>query len=406
MTRDQKSIIVISDDQAISTSVCAALRVMPDLTVAECTGTLAGMNGMATSLAASHSVLIFKTTASSDADIAAVANLRRELDRSAIVFALTDTDISLAEARRLIRAGVDEVLTYPVSPHELQEHVERWTRSAPLMVLPETGSYNRRAGKVITVARARGGIGATTLAVNLADRLVNRAGFFKKRPTNKVALVDFDIQFGAIASFLDLEAKDALFRMAMEGIRPDATFLRQSMSETPGGLSVLTAPTRFAPLDALKPDQIALILDLLRADFDYVVVDLPQSLVDWIAPILERTNQLLLVTDSTVPSIRQARRLIDFYTEENPGLQIEIVVSHEKKPLITSSVQTEAKKILERPFKHWLPYDPAAARAAVDRGVPLSAISGRSPLAKAVNALGRASMTTLSLPAQFPAASR
>ena len=322
------------------------------------------------------------------------------------MFALTDTDISLAEARRLIRAGVDEVLTYPVSPHELQEHVERWTRSAPLMVLPETGSYNRRAGKVITVARARGGIGATTLAVNLADRLVNRAGFFKKRPTNKVALVDFDIQFGAIASFLDLEAKDALFRMAMEGIRPDATFLHQSMSKTPGGLSVLTAPTRFAPLDALKPYQVALILDLLRADFDYVVVDLPQSLVDWIAPILERTNQLLLVTDSTVPSIRQARRLIDFYTEENPGLQIEIVVSHEKKPLITSSVQTEAKKILERPFKHWLPYDPAAARAAVDRGVPLSAISGRSPLAKAVNALGRASMTTLSLPAQFPAASR
>lgn len=406
MTSEPKSIIVISDDPAMSASLCSTLRHMPDLVVEERSGTLSGMNGMAISLAAAHSVLIFKTSPSNDADMAAVANLRRDLDRSAVVFALTDSDISLGDARRLIRAGVDEVLTYPVSPQELQEQVERWTRSAPLMFRPEDATKARRAGKIISVAHARGGVGATTLAVNLADRLINRAGMFKKHAANRVALVDFDIQFGSVASFLDLEPNDALFRMAMDGIRPDATFLSQSMIEAPGGLAVLTAPQRFVPLDALKSIQIAAILDLLRADFDFVVVDLPQALVDWIAPVLERTNQLLLVTDSTVPAIRQARRLIDFYTEENPGLQIDLVVGHEKKPLITSSVQTEAKKILERPFKYWLPHDPAAARAAVDRGVPLSRISTRSPLAKAVIALGRATLTTLSLPAPVPAASR
>lgn len=404
MSSETTSIVVISDDLALSTNVCEQLRSMPDMTVEARTGTLAGMNGMGVSLAAAHSVLIFKTTGSSEADIGAVANLRRELDRSAIVFAMTDTDISLADARRLIRAGVDEVLSYPVSSEELLDHVQRWTRSSPLMLLPDTADHGRRAGKIITVARARGGIGATTLAVNLADRLVNRAGLFRKRTANKVALIDFDFQFGAIASFLDLEAKDTLFRMATEGIRPDARFLSQSMSNSAGGISVLTAPGRFAPLDALKSDQIALILDLLRADFDYIVVDLPQALVDWLSPILERTNQLLLVTDSTVPSIRQARRLIDFYTEENPGLLIEIVVNHEKKPLLGGSAQAEAKKVLERPLKFWLPHDPGAARAAVDRGVPLSVVSSRSPLAKAVNALGRASMAALTLPVQASAA--
>lgn len=399
MTDDRKSIVIIADDPAISAEVMAALRSCPDMTVEAYPGTLAMMNGAATRLAASHSVMIFKTESTSDADMAAVAAMRRELDRGAILLALAEPGISLTDARRLTRAGVDEILTRPVNPAEIREQVERLTRPLPLMLVSENPGQVRAPGKVITLAQARGGVGATTVAVNLACRLLDRTGIFRKQTRNKVALVDLDLQFGSVAGFLDLEPRDTFHVLALDEIRPDATFLSQSMALTADGLAVLTAPQRFMPLDAIKPDQIAAILDLLRRDYDYVVVDLPHALVAWLTPVLERTDRMLMVTDSTVPAIRQARRLIDFYTEEAPALQIEMVVNRERRPIITSGALAEASRVLERPFRHWLPDDPGAARAAVDRGAPVASVAGRSGLAKGINALGRSMMTALSDPA-------
>ena len=71
-------------------------------------------------------------------------------------------------------------------------------------------------------------------------------------------------------------------------------------------------------MNALQPSQIGSILDVLKKSHDYVVVDMPSALVDWIDPILSRADKLLLMTDVTVPSIRSTRKLIDFYLAEHP----------------------------------------------------------------------------------------
>ena len=102
-----------------------------------------------------------------------------------------------------------------------------------------------------------------------------------------------------------------------------------------------------------------------------------------------------MVTDTTVPSIRSAKRLIDFYKGENPGLKINIVINHEKKPLVQGQHHKEAARALDQKFEHWLPHDPKAARASVDYGKPLSAVAPRSDLNKAVTALAKATMTAL-----------
>ncbi|TNC59411.1 AAA family ATPase, partial [Rubellimicrobium roseum] len=256
--------------------------------------------------------------------------------------------------------------------------------------------------KIVTVTQARGGIGSSTLAVNLADRLMDRRGL-RKVPRNRVVVVDLDIQFGAVASLLDAKENEALYQIAMDGTVPDATFISQALATTPGGLWVLAAPSKFAPLEALTSAQIGALLDALAKQFDYVVVDLPRTLVLWIAAVLERTDRLLLATDGAVPSVRQARRLLDIYLENNPALQVEVVMSQEHKPLIKGSPHREAEKLLERPFRHWLPFDPKAARKASDRGLPLAAVSN-SALSKAIAALGR--QTLASLAQQTPAHAR
>ena len=104
---------------------------------------------------------------------------------------------------------------------------------------------------------------------------------------------------------------------------------------------------------------------------------------------------MILVTDTTVPAIRSAKRLIEFYKSENPTLNVQVVINHEKKPLVQAHHHKEAAKALDGKFEHWLPQDEKAARTAVDFGKPLSAVAASSNLNKAIHALAKSTMKAL-----------
>lgn len=385
MTTKQKTHIALVGAGAETAAIDAALRAMPDMEVERREGSLTRLNGAAFRLSATADVILFRTAPGEDLDLDAIRSLHRSPERTATLVALTAPDLPLAEVRRILQAGVTDVLPWTTDADELREHLDRW-RKPNLPALYEAPQIRR--GKVLTVAQARGGIGASTLAVNLADRLMDRRGL-RRVARNRVVVLDLDLQFGSVASLLDVKESEALYQMATDGTVPDSTFVSQALTSTKEGLWVMGAPSRFAPLEVLTGAQVGALVDTLAQQFDYVVIDLPRSLVLWIAAVLERTDRLMLVTDCTVPAMRQARRLLDLYLENNPALQVEVVMSQEHKPLIRSSHHAEAAKLLERPFRHWLPYDPRAVRKASDRGVPLSAAAGSSPLSKSIAALGR-----------------
>lgn len=389
MTMPKKTMIALVGAGPETAGLDAALRQVPELAVERREDSLTGLNGTAVRLAGAADIILFRTD-TPGLDIDTLRAMHRAPDRTATLVALTPPELPLAEVRRLLQAGATDVLPWTIEADELVEQIGRWTRRQ----LPAIYEAPARRGRIVTVAQARGGIGASTLAVNLADRLMDRRGF-RKIPRNRVVVVDLDLQFGSVASLLDVKDSDALYQMAMDGTVPDSTFVGQALASTPSGLWVLGAPSRFAPLEVLTSGQVGALLETLAQQFDYVVVDLPRSLVLWVAAVLERTDRLLLLSDCTVPSVRQARRLLDLYLENNPSLQAEVVMSQEHKPLIRASHHVEAQKLLERTFKHWLPYDPRAARKAADRGAPLSSAVGSSPLSKAVALLGRDTLAAL-----------
>ncbi|MEM9426223.1 MAG: hypothetical protein AAGA06_05930, partial [Pseudomonadota bacterium] len=199
-----------------------------------------------------------------------------------------------------------------------------------------------------------------------------------------------DLQFGAVGDFLDIDPQEGLMQMATGDVMPDQMWVEQSLAETSGGLSVLTAPADFMPLQAINAKQVESLIGALRATHDYVVLDLPRALVDWIEPVVASADEIAIVTDTTVPSVRATRRLMDFYLADNPGLAIEVIINHEKRPMMQAAHHKEASRVLEKKFEHWLPHDVKAARAAVDYGKPLSEVSARSDLSKNIGTLARA----------------
>jgi pilus assembly protein CpaE len=138
------------------------------------------------------------------------------------------------------------------------------------------------------------------------------------------------------------------------------------------------------PLNAVTVEQIRVLILRLRQKYDYVVVDLPQAMIDWLTPLLESAARVLVVTGTSVPFVQKSRRLIDFFKEQNPSVQVEIVIGKEKKPLIMSRRHAEAEKALEQKFRHWLPPDERVAGDAMDQGRPLSQSAAGSVLCKAI----------------------
>lgn len=388
------NLLLISSDETLRYKLETVLNGTPYRVTAKASS-LTSMNGTAVPLAAAHDIVIFDAGALSDSMLFAAGDICRNRITGGIIIALANDDLPLSKMRALKRQGVDEVLPRAAVDTEIMQPLDAW-RSRHNMQIPALWAGQATEGKIISVAQARGGLGASTFAVNLADALLARRGTFQKKAQTEVAIVDLDFQFGTIASQLDVRESDALWRMAMDGTIPDSAFVESAVVKSEEGLSVITAPSRYGPLEAVKPEQIAGLLDALRKTHDYIVVDLPHALVDWIEPILSRSDHLMLTTDITVPSVRATRKLMDFFLAEHPDLAIQLVAVHEKKPLILGAHHKAAMELLERGFDHWLPTDKRAARDALDRGKPLSVVSPRSALAKAVTKI--ASVTRKELP--------
>ena len=238
--------------------------------------------------------------------------------------------------------------------------------------------------RLILVGKSRGGVGATSVAVNLALELQNARRLFGVSRAHRVALVDFDVQFGNVGSFLDLDDRGGMLALLRLRDEPDAQAVRNAMLTHPSGLRVLVAPRSPIPLEALDSARVEAILAVLMAEYDYIVADLPPALVPWLEPLIARASRLLLVSDLSVPSVACTRRVLDLMREDNPDLAAEIVVSREKKPMILRKTHREAAKAIGLPLAHWLPDESRLARQALDRGEPLSLLAPRCAWSKAL----------------------
>jgi len=237
----------------------------------------------------------------------------RDLGRADLtLLGLTLEVLPLSTVRPLMAAGIHDVLPRNIGPPELQH-------TAPLASSADASLAARgvelRNGLIIGVAQTRGGIGATTFALNLATLLAQKPKGTRKAPAAeapRVAVIDLDLQNGTLGASIDTAENDVFVELLRSGSTPDGHFVKQAMVPHEIGFDVLPAPVEFVPLDSLRPEMMATLLDELRLEYDYIVLDMPRTMVEWIDPILARADKMYLLSDTAVHAVRQARRMIDF----------------------------------------------------------------------------------------------
>ncbi|MEO9864758.1 MAG: AAA family ATPase [Yoonia sp.] len=226
---------------------------------------------------------------------------------------LITEDVSPAALHNLLREGGDEFVPYPLPESELARAIERVLTPKEVMdVDPVEGEAPRKKkigggknGVIMPVHGLSGGIGATTMAVNLAWELAT----LEKVDAPKVCLLDFDFQFGTTATYLDLPRRETVVELLTDTESMDSESFMQAMTTYEDTLHVLTAPFDMIPLDLVGPDDIQRIMDLAASHFDYVVIDMPSTMVEWSQTVLDAAHVYFGMIELDMRSAQNTLRL-------------------------------------------------------------------------------------------------
>ncbi len=289
----------------------------------------------------------------------------------------TSNAVTAQGVRELVRQGIDDFIPQPLDQHSLLDAIDVAKRKAR-----QNRGGGPSGGQVITVGRAKGGMGATTLAVNLALSLIEPIG---KEEPKRVCLLDLDLQFGDAALYLDLDPRSDLVEIVQKPTRLDTALLLGAMTEHGSGLEVLQAPVEPMPLDALRTETVGRVIDLAQQEFDYVVIDLPLALASWYEMVLDMTDKLYLITQLNVPAIRQTRRLIDILKDEGLySLPVSIVLNRYVRRFNEHANIRQCSKALDNTIDHYLVDDERTVLEAINRGVALTDVRRRSKICRTI----------------------
>ena len=269
-------------------------------------------------------------------------------------------------ARTLLQMRIADFLVKPVPPIDLVRACARVGKGS-------SGGVEPTEAQIYTFLPAVGGAGVTTLAIQTAMIMLNSGG---QRAKPSTCLLDLNFQNGAVADYLDIEPRLNLAEIEPRPDRLDRQLLEVMLSYHATGLAVVAARNQPAEMRSFDPDVVTRLLDLVSTNFDYVVFDMPRTWFSWTDDVLLGSDHLYIISETTVPSLRQAKQLVAAIKERlGEGPHPQVIVNRFEQRMFSSGLRlNDLKATLGDAFSGAIPNDYALVREAIDRGVPLDEV--------------------------------
>lgn len=274
--------------------------------------------------------------------------------------------------RKLFKIGVSDVLPLPLSSTDFYNSIK-----AASEVERSNTRVKRTKGRVISVTKANGGVGSTTVSVNLAGQILSSDSFKRADGRDlKVAVFDFNVQFGAAALSLNLKSRANILTVLQAETRLDEDLLYSSVVRHESGISVLAAPGEIVPFNAFSTDFMNSLLDHAVLLYDYVIIDLPLMWADWTPSVLQRSDAIISVLHPLVEHVHNLARLFDGLDRLDIEKARSMIVLNElgKGPVFRDRAD-QIQKRFNRPTVSRRK-DEAIHKVSADRGVLLEKASG------------------------------
>ncbi|KUP92357.1 AAA family ATPase [Tritonibacter horizontis] len=308
---------------------------------------------------------------------------------------LVAEDVTPAALHKLLRQGADEFIPYPLPEQELAAAIERVRKPAePVAPVAAPARAHKlhadsqREGAVIVAQGLAGGTGSSTFAVNLAWELAELNS--TERPS--VCLLDLDLQTGSVSTYLDLPRRDAVMEMLSETEAMDEDIFGQSLLPFQDKLQVLTAPADMVPLEFITPEDILRVVEMARSHFDFVVIDMPHTLVQWTETVMTLSHVYFALIELDMRSAQNALRVKRaLQSEDLPFDKLRFILN--RAPKFTDlSGKSRVKRLAESlgiSLDVQLPDGGKYILQSCDHGQPLAISAPKNPLRKEIAKLAR-----------------
>ncbi len=273
------------------------------------------------------------------------------------------------------QAGADDYVVKPFNMQELTARVENLLRRA------QEGSpaKQRKEGSVIALTSARGGIGKTTLAVNLGVALA-------RLWTEEVALVDASLEFGRSSVLLDLpQPRDLTALLQEQAVEIERDYLEETyMTIHSSGLRYLAGPLSPGDVESIGPAEVEQLLHLLKPAYGYIIVDLASSVREPYRSFLRLADQVVVVVNPEVLTLVATQSMLQTLAMlELPNEAIQLVLNDFPRA-VNSPAQAEIESFLGLPLANTIPAEPLRIPAALNSGRPLVLDSSDGAFGQAV----------------------
>jgi len=274
--------------------------------------------------------------------------------------------------RDLLHAGVTDYIVKPLTPQLIARALNQRTGTG------EATAIQKKLGTMTALIGARGGVGTTTIAVNLAWHLANRQ-------SRRVALVDLDLQNGDCALALNIKATPGMREALVNPTRIDSTLLERVMTPVGHRLFVLSSEEPLRDDLEFTAEAVDTLVRALREQFHYVVVDVPRTPAAPYRRALDTADFRIIVGDQTLRSVRDIVRLRDVLGEDNGKQRNGFVVNRYGEGGRHSVTLQEMQHVLGLQPKTVIPFLPTVFAAAAN-GTRVAA-ARRSKFTDAIAAL-------------------
>jgi pilus assembly protein CpaE len=293
---------------------------------------------------------------------------------------LTSTRIEPDFLIRALRCGAREFIPQPVKREEVEAAVKKFLERKKAAEAGDRKSGKR--GKIIHVIGSKGGVGTTTVAVNLAASLMKSS-----YNPDSVVLMDMNSLFGEIPIFLNIQPEFNWAEVARNISRLDSHYLMSILSKHKNGMYILPSPTGLDGIGVSTPEFIERILGLMRQVFDFIVIDGGQSLDEVSLKILQMSDFLFLIAVLSLPCLTNVKRLLrtfeklGFPTSQQVGI---VINRYHKKSLISLK---DAEASLDKKFFGLIDNDYLTTMSAINQGKTLESIAPGAEVSKNIRKL-------------------
>ena len=284
--------------------------------------------------------------------------------------------------RRAMTAGARDYLTQPFEAEEVSKLVaELRSLQGKRKRFSEQANEGDSGGTAITIFGAKGGVGRTMLATNLAVALA-------MQDEQRVALVDLDVHLGDVSLLLGIAPERTLIDLIPVIDKLDSDLLRGYVGTHASGLRVLAAPSRPEHGEAIQPSHVRSILQVLLRSYDYVIIDTPRQLNDNVIAALDMSSLVCLVASNQLSCLKSTQLCLDMMTTNwaytNDKLKLILNQAHNGSGVSLK----EAPTVIDYPVFWKVPYDSGPV-AAAEWGKPFVAEQPKARISRNVISLAR-----------------